>query len=75
MAWVRSEDRVAWWGRGECQENWGVVKVRDLAAMALRQALAFTPRSMFASHSTRHLVLEYPRALVLSLGPPQSGQY
>lgn len=29
------EVRVAWGGRGECQENWEVVKVRDLAAMAL----------------------------------------
>lgn len=67
------EDRVAW--GGECQENWEVVKVRDLAAMALRKALAFTPRSMLASHSTRHLVLECSRALVLSLGPPQPGQY
>lgn len=46
--------------------------VRELAAMALRKVLAFTPRSMLASHSARHTVLEYPWALVLSLGLPHS---
>lgn len=54
---VRGEDGV-WRSRDEFQVSLGkTVKSKYLVAVALRKALAFTPRSMLASHSTRHTVL------------------